>query len=58
MTGSLLFPLLGLGLVPAFFLLTLGLYFWVSSRTMADTGAPLVPVIMLTVYSVQRLWIS
>jgi hypothetical protein len=33
-----LFPLLGLGLVPAFFLLTLGLYLKIRSRTMADTG--------------------
>jgi hypothetical protein len=58
MTGSLLFPLLGLGLVPAFFLLTLGLYFKIRSRTMADTGVLLlVPFITLTVYSVQRLWI-
>jgi len=58
MTGSLLFPLLGLGLMPAFFLLTLGLYFKIRSRTMADTGVLLlVPFIMLTVYSVQRLWI-
>ena len=58
LAGSLLFTLLSLGLVPAFLLLTWGLTFWVRGRTLADLGVLLlVPVFMLTVYSVQRLWI-
>ena len=58
MAGSLFFTLLSLGLVPAFFLLTWGLTFWVRGRTLADLGVLLlVPAFMLTVYSVQRLWI-
>ena len=58
LAGSLLFTLLSLGLAPAFLLLTWGLTFWVRGRTLADLGVLLlVPAFMLTVYSVQRLWI-
>lgn len=56
--GSLLFILLSLGLVPAFLLLTWGLTFWIRGRTPADIGVLLlVPAFILSVYSVQRLWI-
>jgi len=58
LAGSLLFTLLSLGLAPAFLLLTWGLTFWVRGRTLADLGVLLlVPAFMLSVYSVQRLWI-
>jgi TPR repeat protein len=58
MAGSLLFTLLSLGLVPVFLLLTWGLTFWIRGRMLADAGMLLlVPAFMLTVYSVQRLWI-
>jgi TPR repeat protein len=58
MAGSLLFILLSLGLAPVFFLLTWGLTFWIRGMTLADIGVLLLaPAFMLTVYSVQRLWI-
>jgi TPR repeat protein len=58
MTGSLIFPLLGLGVVAVFFLFTWGLTVWIRSRTLADAGVLLlVPAFVLTVYGVQRLWI-
>jgi TPR repeat protein len=58
MTGTWLYPLLGLALVPVFALLSWGLYFWIRSRPLADAGVLLlVPAFVLTVYSVQRLWL-
>ena len=58
MSGSLILPLLGLGVVPVFFLFTWGLILWIRGRTLADIGVLLlVPAFILTVYSVQRLWI-
>jgi hypothetical protein len=58
MTDSWLFPLLGLGVVAGFALLTWGLYFWLRGRVPADLGGLLlVPAFVLGVYGVQRLWI-
>jgi len=58
MTGGWLYPLLGLAVVPVFLLLSRGLYFWIRGRMLADAGMLLlVPAFILTVYSVQRLWI-
>ncbi len=58
MTGSLYFPLLGLAVVPVFALMTWGLYFWIRSRPLADAGVLLlVPAFVLSVYSMQRLWL-
>jgi len=58
MTGSWLFPLLGLAVVPVFALLTWGLYFWVRGRPLADASVLLlVPAFFLTVYTVQKQWI-
>ena len=58
MTGTWLYPLLGLLLLPVFALLSWGLYFWIRSRPLADAGVLLlVPAFVLTVYSVQRLWL-
>jgi hypothetical protein len=58
MTGSWLFPLLGLAVVPVFVLLTWGLYVWIRGRPLADAGVLLlVPAFFLTVYTVQRQWL-
>lgn len=58
MTGSWLFPLLGLAVMPVFALLTWGLYFWVRGRPLADASVLLlVPAFFLTVYTVQKQWI-
>ena len=58
MTGSWIFPLLGVALLPVFALLTWGLYYWIRSRAAADAAMLLlVPAFMTTVYTVQRLWI-
>ena len=58
MTGSWFYPLFGLAVLPVFVLLNWGLYCWLRSRTLADAGVLLlVPVFILTVYAVQRLWI-
>ena len=58
MTGSGYFALLGLTVVPLFVVLTWGLYFWVRGRTLADAAMLLlVPALVFTVYSVQRLWL-
>jgi TPR repeat protein len=58
MTGSWLFPLLSLAVVPVFALLTWGLYFWVRGRPLADASVLLlVPAFFLTVYTVQKQWI-
>jgi TPR repeat protein len=57
-TGSWPYLLLGLAVVPVFALLSWGLYLWVRSRTRADIGMLLlVPAFIVTVYSVQRLWL-
>lgn len=58
MTGSLLFPLSGLAILPVFALLTWGLYFWIRSRTLADAAVLLlVPACIAGVFALQRLWI-
>ncbi len=58
MSGSWLFLLLGLGVVPVFALLTWGLYFWIRGRRLADAAVLLlVPALIYSVYSEQRLWI-
>lgn len=58
LSGSWFFLLLGLAVVPVFALLCWGLYLWVRSRTLADVGMLLlVPAFIVTVYSVQRLWL-
>jgi TPR repeat protein len=58
MTGSWLYPLLGLLVVPVFVLLTWGLYFWIRGRRLADASVLLlVPVFFLTVYTVQKQWL-
>ena len=50
MTGSWFYPLLALGLVPVFVLLTWGLYLWIRSRPLADAGVLLlVPAFVLLV---------
>ena len=40
MTGSWLYPLLGLLVLPVFALLTWGLYFWSRGRRLADASVP------------------
>ena len=58
MTGSWLFPLLGLVVLPVFILLCWGLYCWLRSRSLADAGMLLlVPAFIFSVYIMQRLWI-
>jgi TPR repeat protein len=58
MTGSLFFPLLGLGVVPVFALLTWGLMYWIRGSMLAyGSVLLLVPAFMLAVYTLQPLWI-
>ena len=56
--GSWLFSLLALLVVPVFGLITWGLYYWIRGRPRADAGMLLlVPALIFTVYTGQRLWI-
>jgi len=56
--GSWLFSLLSLLLVPVFGLITWGLYYWLRGRLQADAGMLLlVPALIFTVYTTQRLWL-
>ena len=56
--GSWLFSLLSLLVVPVFGLISWGLYYWLRGRPQADAGMLLmVPALIFTVYTAQRLWI-
>ncbi len=58
MAGSWLLPLLALGLLPLFVLLSWGYYRWIRGGVAADTGGLLlVSALVLGVFVMQRLWL-
>jgi hypothetical protein len=58
MAGSWLLPLLALGLLPLFVLLSWLYYRWIRGGAVADTGALLLVLALVTgVFVMQRLWI-
>jgi len=58
MAGSWLLPLLALGLLPLFVLLSWGYYRWIRGGVTVDAGVLLlVPALVLGVFVMQRLWI-